>query len=142
MNAAFTSYEESAGPGEAVTGGHKRICNTTGTVSEPVRRAYRALLRQRRGGRRGYRLLAPRLAEPPEPLWSAAAERSIRWISYDRPGYLASTSRPGRDVASASADAASVADALGVAEFAVMGHSGGGPHALACAAVSRPWTGW
>ena len=59
----------------------------------------------------------------------------IRWISYDRPGYLASTSRPGRDVASAAADSASVADALGVAEFAVMGHSGGGPHALACAAL-------
>jgi pimeloyl-ACP methyl ester carboxylesterase len=75
---------------------------------------------------------SPNTGEPPEPLRSAAAERSIRWISYDRPGYLASTSRPGRDVASA---AASVADALGVAEFAVMGHSGGGPHALACAAL-------
>src|SRR5438067_13674353 len=48
---------------------------------------------------------------------------------------MASTPRPGRDVASAAADAASVADALGVGEFAVLGHSGGGPHALACGAL-------
>jgi pimeloyl-ACP methyl ester carboxylesterase len=30
---------------------------------------------------------------------------------------------------------ASIADALGIGQFAVMGHSGGGPHALACAAL-------
>nr|BFE74446.1 hypothetical protein GCM10020092_077470 [Actinoplanes digitatis] len=42
---------------------------------------------------------------------------------------------PGRDIASVAADAATVADALGVAEFAVLGHSGGGPCALACAAL-------
>ena len=78
---------------------------------------------------------SPNTGEPPEPLFPAAAERGIRWVSYDRPGYVGSTSRPGRDVASAAADAASVADALGVAAFALMGHSGGGPHALACAAL-------
>jgi pimeloyl-ACP methyl ester carboxylesterase len=38
-------------------------------------------------------------------------------------------------VASAAGDVASVADALGIDRFAVMGHSGGGPHALACAAL-------
>ena len=43
--------------------------------------------------------------------------------------------QPGRDVASAAADVASIANALGIDRFAVMGHSGGGPHALACAAV-------
>jgi pimeloyl-ACP methyl ester carboxylesterase len=78
---------------------------------------------------------SPNTGEPPEPLLPGAAERNIRWISYDRPGYMASTPRPGRPVASAAADAASVADALGVGEFAVMGHSGGGPHALACGAL-------
>ena len=33
MNAAFTSYEEIAGPGSAVTGGHKRLRGTTGTTA-------------------------------------------------------------------------------------------------------------
>ncbi len=78
---------------------------------------------------------SPNTGAPPEPLFPAAARRGIRWISFDRPGYVASTPRPGRDMASVAAAAASVADALGVAEFAVMGHSGGGPHALACAAL-------
>ena len=77
----------------------------------------------------------PNTGAPPEPLFPAAAERGIRWISHDRPGYGRSTPRPGRDVASAAADVAAVADALGLGTFAVMGHSGGGPHALACAAL-------
>ena len=78
---------------------------------------------------------SPNTGTPPEPLFPAAAERGIRWISYDRPGYMSSTARPGRDKTSAAADAAAVADALGVGEFAVLGHSGGGSHALACGAL-------
>ena len=74
----------------------------------------------------------PNLGAPPEPLLPAAAERGIRWVSYDRPGYGGSTPRPGRDIASAAADVPSLADALGIGQFAVMGHSGGAPHALAC----------
>jgi pimeloyl-ACP methyl ester carboxylesterase len=77
----------------------------------------------------------PNTGAPPEPLSAAAAERGIRWVSHDRPGYGGSTPHPGRDVASAAADVASIADALGIDRFAVMGHSGGGPHALACGAV-------
>ena len=77
----------------------------------------------------------PNTGAPPEPLFVTAAERGIRWVSYDRPGYGGSTPRPGRDVASAAADVASIADTLGIGQFAVMGHSGGGPHALACAAL-------
>lgn len=38
-------------------------------------------------------------------------------------------------LASCAADIASIADALGLGRFAVLGHSGGGPHALACAAL-------
>ena len=70
-----------------------------------------------------------------EPLVSAAAARAIRLLSYGRPGYGGSSPRPGRDVASAAADVAQIADAFGIANFAVMGASGGGPHALACAAL-------
>jgi pimeloyl-ACP methyl ester carboxylesterase len=78
---------------------------------------------------------SPNVGAPPEPLLPASAERGIRWVSYDRPGYGGSTPRPGRDVASAARDVAAIADALGIDRFAVMGHSGGGPHALACAAL-------
>jgi pimeloyl-ACP methyl ester carboxylesterase len=77
----------------------------------------------------------PNIGAPPEPLFPAAAERGIRWVSVDRPGYGGSTPHPGRGVASAAADVSSVADALGIDRFAVMGHSGGGPHALACGAL-------
>jgi len=77
----------------------------------------------------------PNVGTPPEPLLAASAARRIRWVSYDRPGYGGSTPHPGRDVASAAADVEAIADALGLQRFAVLGHSGGGPHALACAAL-------
>jgi pimeloyl-ACP methyl ester carboxylesterase len=77
----------------------------------------------------------PNIGAPPEPLFEAAAQRGMRWVSYDRPGYGGSTPHPGRNVASAAADVASVADAIGLERFAVMGHSGGSMHALACAAL-------
>lgn len=58
-----------------------------------------------------------------------------RAIFYDRPGYGASDRQRGRDVAACAADVATIADALGIDTFAVLGTSGGGPHALACAAL-------
>jgi len=78
---------------------------------------------------------SPNIGAPPEPLFPAADRLGIRWVSYDRPGYGGSTPRPNRDVASAAADASAVADALGIDQFAVMGHSGGSSHALACGAL-------
>ena len=69
------------------------------------------------------------------PLREEAAKRGIRMVSYARPSYGGSTANPGRDVASAARDVARVADAFGIERFAVMGASGGGPHALACAAL-------
>jgi len=69
------------------------------------------------------------------PLLSATAERGIRLLSYARPSYGGSSPNPRRNVASAAADVAQIADALELARFAVMGASGGGPHALACAAL-------
>jgi pimeloyl-ACP methyl ester carboxylesterase len=77
----------------------------------------------------------PNIGAPPAPLFPAARRLGIRWVSYDRPGYGGSTPHPGRDIASAAAGAAAVADALGIDRFAVFGHSGGGPHALACGAL-------
>jgi pimeloyl-ACP methyl ester carboxylesterase len=78
---------------------------------------------------------SPQTGAPLEPLVAMAAARGIRLVSYGRPGYGGSTARPGRDVASAADDVAAIADALGLSEIAVMGGSGGGPHALACAAL-------
>jgi pimeloyl-ACP methyl ester carboxylesterase len=77
----------------------------------------------------------PNIGAPPEPLLPAAAQRAMRWVSYDRPGYGGSSPHPGRDVASAALDVTAIADALGISQFAVMGHSGGSPHALACGAL-------
>lgn len=76
----------------------------------------------------------PQIGAPPAPLFPAAADHGVRWVSYDRPGYGGSSPVPGRDVASGAADVAMIADALGLERFAVLGQSGGGPYALACAA--------
>jgi pimeloyl-ACP methyl ester carboxylesterase len=78
---------------------------------------------------------SPQTGAPLEPLLSAAARRGMRLLSYGRPSYGGSSPQPGRDVASAAADVAQFTDAFGVPRFAVMGASGGGPHALACAAL-------
>src|SRR5258708_3238015 len=66
----------------------------------------------------------PNIGAPPEPLFEAADELGLRWVSYDRPGYGGSTPEPGRGLASAAACVSAVADALGIDQFAVMGHSG------------------
>jgi pimeloyl-ACP methyl ester carboxylesterase len=78
---------------------------------------------------------SPNVGSPPEPLFAAAEANGLRWVSYDRPGYGGSSPHDGRTVASAAADVAAIADALGIGRFALLGHSGGGPHALACAAL-------
>ncbi|MDX6545902.1 MAG: hypothetical protein QOG02_1676, partial [Gaiellales bacterium] len=64
-----------------------------------------------------------------------AFSKGLRLISHDRPGYAASGRLPGRHVGHVAGDVAAIADQLGVARFGVSGVSGGGPHALACAAL-------
>ncbi|MGE5829696.1 MAG: alpha/beta fold hydrolase, partial [Micromonosporaceae bacterium] len=64
-----------------------------------------------------------------------AAARGLRLVGYDRPGYGGSDRQPGRSVADVAADAATIADAFGAPRFRTWGVSGGGPHALACAAL-------
>lgn len=69
------------------------------------------------------------------PQADLARERGIRLISYDRPGYGGSTRKQGRTVADCAADVRAIAADLGIERLAIYGASGGGPHALACAAL-------
>jgi pimeloyl-ACP methyl ester carboxylesterase len=72
-----------------------------------------------------------------EPHSRDAEEKGIRLVGYDRPGYGGSTAAPGRTVADAADDVRAIADALDAERVAVWGISGGGPHALACAALAH-----
>ena len=69
------------------------------------------------------------------PLAEAAAARGLRTVLYARPGYGGSTPQPGRLVADAAADVDKILERIGADEFVTAGWSGGGPHALACAAL-------
>jgi pimeloyl-ACP methyl ester carboxylesterase len=64
----------------------------------------------------------------------AAHERDLRFVTSSRPGYGGSTRQPGRTVADVVADTEAVVTSLGAERCLVAGWSGGGPHALACAA--------
>jgi len=69
------------------------------------------------------------------PAVQDAEEQGIHLLSYDRPGYGGSTPHPGRSVADCTADVRAIAGVFGYERLAVWGISGGGPHALACAAL-------
>lgn len=69
------------------------------------------------------------------PFAEAAAARGLRYVSSSRPGYGGSSRQPGRAVADCAADTAAVLDHLGARRCYTVGASGGGPHALACAAL-------
>jgi pimeloyl-ACP methyl ester carboxylesterase len=69
------------------------------------------------------------------PYADAAAARGLRLVSYSRPGYAGSSRRPGRTVADCAADTAALLDHLDADRCYTAGASGGGPHALACAAL-------
>lgn len=71
----------------------------------------------------------------PKPRSSVLYRLGVRLICYDRPGYGGSTRRPGRKVADAAEDVRAIADSLDIEKIGVVGRSGGGPHALACAAL-------
>lgn len=80
----------------------------------------------------------PQGAVPFGILERPAVARNLRVISYSRPGYGASS--PRREGAATTvtddvADAAAVLDHLGLHDFVTLGWSGGGPRALACAAL-------
>ncbi len=69
------------------------------------------------------------------PMIEAASVRGLRTVLPARPGYGGSTPQPGRRVADVAGDVAAILDALGADTFLTAGWSGGGPHALACAAL-------
>jgi pimeloyl-ACP methyl ester carboxylesterase len=69
------------------------------------------------------------------PMAGEAAARGLRTVLYSRPGYGASTPQPGRLIGDAAADVEAILGRLRIDEFVTAGWSGGGPHALACAAL-------
>jgi pimeloyl-ACP methyl ester carboxylesterase len=77
----------------------------------------------------------PGVASGLEPVVEAAARYGLRFVTHSRPGYRDSTAQPGRRVADVAGDVAALLDTLGAQEFVTLGWSGGGPHALACAAL-------
>ena len=66
-----------------------------------------------------------------DPCVRDAAERALRLISYDRPGFGESSPQPGRT----AADVRAICAELGIDRLVTWGYSGGGPHLLACAAL-------
>ena len=76
----------------------------------------------------------PGAATPIRALERAAHARGLRLVTTSRPGYGESTRQPGRSVVDVVADTSEVLAAIDADECVVAGWSGGGPHALACAA--------
>lgn len=70
-----------------------------------------------------------------DPEVEMAERQGVRLISYDRPGYGGSSRHAGRTVGDCAHDVRAIAAALGIDRLAVWGISGGGPHAIACAAL-------
>ncbi|MFD9423458.1 MULTISPECIES: alpha/beta fold hydrolase [unclassified Streptomyces] len=71
----------------------------------------------------------------PAPRGMVLYQRHTQLIAYDRPGYGGSDRHAGRRVIDGVEDVRAIADSLGLERFAVVGRSGGAPHALACAAL-------
>jgi len=71
-----------------------------------------------------------RLFRPPDDVTKRVG---VRLICAERPGYGESTFQPNRQLLDWPKDIAQLADHLGFDKFAMVGHSGGGPHTLACA---------
>jgi pimeloyl-ACP methyl ester carboxylesterase len=76
----------------------------------------------------------PGAGTPIRALERAAHKRGLRLVAASRPGYGRSTRHDGRRVVDVITDTEAVLQALGADRCVVAGWSGGGPHALACAA--------
>ncbi|WP_326696745.1 alpha/beta hydrolase [Streptomyces sp. NBC_01754] len=71
----------------------------------------------------------------PAPRGMVLYQRKTQLIAYDRPGYGGSDRLADRRVVDVVEDVRAIADSFGLDRFAVVGRSGGAPHALACAAM-------
>jgi pimeloyl-ACP methyl ester carboxylesterase len=69
------------------------------------------------------------------PLVEELAKRDLRFVTFSRPGYAGSSAMAGRAVGDVVTDVQAILDALKIGSFFCAGQSGGGPHALACAAL-------
>lgn len=69
------------------------------------------------------------------PLVAELAKRDLRYVTFSRPGYAGSSTMAGRAVGDVATDVQAILDALKIDSFFCAGQSGGGPHALACAAL-------
>ena len=69
------------------------------------------------------------------PWANDAAARGLRLISFDRPGYGESSPRRGGTIADTADDVRAICAELAIERLVTWGFSGGGPHALACAAL-------
>ena len=76
----------------------------------------------------------PGAVTPFRAIERAAHERGLRLVTFSRPGYGDSTRVAGRAVVDVAADVGAIIDAIGAGRCLIAGWSGGGPHALACAA--------
>jgi pimeloyl-ACP methyl ester carboxylesterase len=77
----------------------------------------------------------PSAAAAYPPLVAELARRDMRLVTFSRPGYAASSAMAGRAVGDVATDVQAILDALRIGRFFCAGQSGGGPHALACAAL-------
>ncbi len=77
----------------------------------------------------------PGVPLPYAPMIDEMTARGIRYVGFSRAGYGSSTRRPGRSIADVVADTRTVLDFVKADRSFVIGWSGGGPHALACAAL-------
>ena len=95
------------------------------------------------GAEDGYPLLfhsgTPSAAAPYDRLDDAFSKADLKLVSYSRPRIAGSTPRdldgPSSRIADDVPDSVAVLDHLGIDEFITLGWSGGGPRALACAAL-------
>jgi pimeloyl-ACP methyl ester carboxylesterase len=77
----------------------------------------------------------PSVPLPYGPSIALMAERGLRYVAFSRAGYGSSTRHPDRSVGDVVDDARVVLDHVGAERALTIGWSGGGPHALACAAL-------